>query len=126
MYDSPDLGVKSKAEDATLITTPLYEAFIVDRNALFIGSFNFDPRSAKINTEDGVIRDAALAAHYASLIERSLPDHTYQVFLNEQGDLRWRGFEDGQEVIYDKEPETSWGRRFAAGFFGILPIKSQL
>jgi putative cardiolipin synthase len=102
------------------------KSFIVDQKALFIGSFNFDPRSANINTEAGVIiYDAALAALYASLLKKALPDHTYQVFLNEQGDLRWRGFDDGQEVVYDKEPETSWGRRFSAGFFRIVP-KSQL
>ena len=49
-----------------------------------------------------------------------------EVFLNEDGNLRWRGFKDGQEVIYKKEPEATWGQRFTAGFMRILPIRGQL
>ena len=33
---------------------------------------------------------------------------------------------DGQEEILDKEPQTTWGQRFAAGFYRILPIRGQL
>jgi len=47
------------------------------------------------------------------------------VFLNDAGDLRWRGYADGKEVIYDKEPETTWGQRVMAWFARIIP-KSQL
>jgi putative cardiolipin synthase len=43
--------VAASGAKATLHT----KAFIVDRKELFIGSFNFDPRSANINTELGVI-----------------------------------------------------------------------
>jgi len=55
-----------------------------------------------------------------------LSTHTFEVFLNEKGKLRWRGFENGEEVIYDKEPQTTWGQRFTAGFMRILPIRGQL
>jgi hypothetical protein len=48
------------------------------------------------------------------------------VFLNEKGKTRWRAFEDGKEVIYDNEPDTTWGERFKAGIFRFLPIRSQL
>lgn len=103
------------------------KAFIVDRRDLFIGSFNFDPRSANINTELGVIiHSPVLATRFATLISARLPEQTYEVFLNEKGKLRWRGLEDGQEVIYDKEPKTTWSQRFAAGFMRILPIRGQL
>ncbi len=40
--------------------------------------------------------------------------------------LRWRGYEDGQEVIYKKEPQTTWGQRFMAGFMRMMPIRGQL
>jgi hypothetical protein len=49
-----------------------------------------------------------------------------EVFLNEKGKLRWRGYDNGQEVILDKEPQTTWGQRFMAGFYRILPIRGQL
>jgi len=115
--------VNASGAKATLHT----KAFIVDDKEVFIGSFNFDPRSANLNTELGVIiRDQELAANYSELIKAALEAQTYEVFLNEKGKVRWRGHEDGQEVIYEKEPQTTWGQRFAVGFVRILPIKSQL
>jgi len=115
--------VNAGGAKATLHT----KAFIVDDKEVFIGSFNFDPRSANINTELGVIiRDPELALVFAALIEDKLRTQTYEVFLNEKGKVRWRGFHDGQETIYDKEPDTTWGQRFAAGFVRFMPIRSQL
>jgi putative cardiolipin synthase len=114
--------VNASGAKATLHT----KAFIVDDKEVFIGSFNFDPRSANINTELGVIiHDPELALIYGALIDEALHTQTYEVFLNEKGKVRWRGYENGKEVIYDKEPQTTWGQRFMAGFARILP-KSQL
>lgn len=103
------------------------KAFIVDRKELFIGSFNFDPRSARINTELGVIiHSPELAGQIAQQFDEKVSRQTYEVFLNEAGKLRWRGEENGHEVILDKEPQTSWWTRFKAGFMRILPIRGQL
>jgi putative cardiolipin synthase len=114
--------VNASGARATLHT----KAFIVDDKETFIGSFNFDPRSANINTELGVIiRDPELAHVFTVLVKEALPRQTFEVFLNEEGKLRWRGFKDGEEIIYDKEPETTWGERTRAWFARILP-KSQL
>jgi putative cardiolipin synthase len=113
---------KSDAK-ATLHT----KAFVVDRKEAFIGSFNFDPRSANINTELGVIiRSPEIAAQVADLIDSNKGKETFEVFLNDKGKLRWRGMDDGQEIIFDKEPQTSWGQRFMAGFYRIPPIRGQL
>ncbi len=115
--------VASSGARATLHT----KAFIVDRRELFIGSFNFDPRSANINTELGVIiRSPEMADQAAELLTVALAEQTYEVFLNEKGKLRWRGIDNGQEVIFDKEPQTTWSQRFSAGFMRILPIRGQL
>ena len=93
---------------------------------MFIGSFNFDPRSANLNTELGVIiQDPELALIYTVLVEDALREQTFQVFLSEEGKIRWRGYDDGTEIIYEKEPETTWGQRFAAWLARIIP-KSQL
>lgn len=103
------------------------KAFIVDRKEIFIGSFNFDPRSANINTELGVIiRDPGLAEQFAKFADETLPVGAYEVFLNDKNKVRWRGIEDGQEVFYEKEPETSWWDRRKVGFIKIFPIRSQL
>ena len=114
--------IDTSGATATLHT----KAFMVDEKDVFIGSFNFDPRSANLNTELGVIiRDPELAARYGERVDGRLKDQTFEVFLNEDGKLRWRGYRDGEEIIYDKEPETTWGQRFMAGFARIIP-KSQL
>jgi putative cardiolipin synthase len=115
--------VAASGAKATLHT----KAFVVDRKEAFIGSFNFDPRSAYINTELGVIiRSPEIAAEFADQIESNVGEQTFEVFLNEKGKLRWRGIDDGQEVIFKKEPQTTWGQRFMAGFYRILPIRGQL
>ena len=114
--------VAASGAKATLHT----KAFVVDEREVFIGSFNFDPRSANINTEMGVvIRSQELAQAYLDMIEKVLPTETFEVFLNEDGKLRWRAMENGEEVIYEKEPKTTWGQRFMAGLMRIMP-KSQL
>jgi len=114
--------IAASGAKATLHT----KAFIVDDREVFIGSFNFDPRSANINTEMGVvIRSPELAKRYTESVKELLPTQTYELFLNADGKLRWRTIVDGQEIVYEKEPATTWGQRFMAGFMRIMP-KSQL
>jgi putative cardiolipin synthase len=103
------------------------KGFIVDRKELFVGSFNWDPRSAYINTELGVILESPeLASDAVDRTYHSLPKVTYRVILTEQGDLAWVESTDDKPIIYTKEPKTSWGRRFKVFLYGILPIKGQL
>ncbi|MEP1470971.1 MAG: phospholipase D family protein [Halieaceae bacterium] len=103
------------------------KAFIVDRQYFFMGSFNWDPRSAFLNTELGVIIDSKeIAAPLADRLVRSAPESSYEVFLNEQGKLRWRTIEAGEELILDKEPDTGFWTRFFGGLSRLLPIESQL
>lgn len=119
-------GAEYVAEDSARATLHT-KAFIVDRRKFFIGSFNFDPRSAYINTELGVIIDSPeLAEAAVQSVEEALPTQAWEVFLDDNDKLRWRGMEDGEEVILKKEPQTSGWDRFVAGFYRILPIRGQL
>jgi putative cardiolipin synthase len=111
------------AELATLHT----KAFIVDCKDLFIGSFNWDPRSLNINTELGVvIKSEELATDICDNGNDGLSLKTYEVFLNEKGKVRWRDNSGPEPVVYDKEPDSGFWRRFSAGFWRIMPVKSQL
>jgi putative cardiolipin synthase len=124
----PDADVAgTEFVDATGAKATLHtKAYIVDDEHLFIGSFNFDPRSADLNTELGVIiHDPELAMIFAVLIDEALREQTFEVFLDDDGKVRWRGYHDGKETLYDKEPETTWGQRFSAWLARIIP-KSQL
>lgn len=103
------------------------KAFVVDRRKVFIGTFNWDPRSAYLNTEMGVIFDEPeVAAELVRRVEAAMPTEAYRLELDERGDIRWHTEIDGEEVVFDKEPETSSWKRFKVKLFGLLPIKKQL
>ncbi len=125
----PDIAVQgTEFIDADNPRATLHtKAFIVDQQRAFIGSFNFDPRSANINTEMGVIiDDAELARYFAGRVQSALKEKTYTVFLDENDKLRWRGFDRGEEVVLKKEPQTSWWQRFKVSFVGLFPVEGQL
>ena len=123
--DATMMGAQYTQSEATK-TTLHTKGFIVDEREFFIGSFNFDPRSAYLNTELGVIiYDPGLARTYARMVDQFLPERTYTVFLDD-GKLRWRTLKDGETVVLDKEPDTSWGQRFLAKLIGWLPLEKQL
>jgi putative cardiolipin synthase len=67
------------------------KAMVIDRERVFIGSMNLDPRSWDINSEMGVVVDsAALAADLAAAIERDMqPDNAWRVVLDGDGSVRW-------------------------------------
>ena len=114
--------------DRDAVKTTLHaKAFIVDRRRLFIGSFNWNQRSMNVDTEMGVIIESPqLATSFAERLDAIDPERVYEVVLNDNKRLRWRGVEQGLEVVLTKEPQTSWWHRFNAGLLSVLPIKSQL
>jgi putative cardiolipin synthase len=99
------------------------KTFSVDRSRIFVGSFNLDPRSARLNTEMGVLIDSPeLAQRLSHLFEDSIPDQAYQVRLEEGADtLEW--IERGRhgEARYTTEPRSSALRRLWIGFLSLMP-----
>lgn len=119
-------GAEITSSDNTLSTLHT-KAFIVDREEIFIGSFNFDPRSININTELGVIiKSPKISTELAEAVDNGIKANAYEVFLNEDGKVRWRAYDNGGDLILDKEPDTTWWNRFTLGFYRILPIRGQL
>ena len=103
------------------------KAFAVDRRYLFIGSFNWDPRSVNINTEMGIYLNAPdLTVPVLERFERRLPEQAYRLRLDEKGEIEWLAWEDGREVVYRNEPKASFWKRFSAGLYRLLPLESQL
>lgn len=95
------------------------KAIIVDRRQTYIGSMNFDPRSAVINTEMGaIIESPGLAEALAKLIERDIaPSNSWRVELDAEGDLRW--VNDKETVT--RQPARSWWQRVQDVFFMVFP-----
>jgi putative cardiolipin synthase len=104
------------------------KAIVFDRESVFIGSFNLDPRSSDINTEAGLyVESPELAEQLVAYMDEGVrPENSYRVLLDEDGDLYWVTEVDGAEVRYDKDPESTFWQRFEAGFIMILPVEQQL
>jgi putative cardiolipin synthase len=67
------------------------KAMVIDRERVFIGSMNLDPRSADLNTEMGVVIDSpGLAAEVALAMERDMSaPNAWRVTVGEDGGLLW-------------------------------------
>jgi len=102
------------------------KTYAVDDGRIFVGSFNFDPRSARLNTELGVvIESAAFARRLAATFDSIVPLRAYEVRLAPDGDgLQWiERSAAGEEKRYEHEPETSGFKRFGVQLLSILPIE---
>jgi len=96
----------------------------VDSRRIFVGSFNLDPRSARLNTELGlVISDPVLAQGLTRFFEVEVPLLAYEVRLAANGNsLEWIERTAAGEKYYDTEPGTDWSARMGVEMLSILPI----
>jgi putative cardiolipin synthase len=100
------------------------KTFAIDGRRIFVGSFNFDPRSARLNTEMGLlIESPALAGRLTQIFNEDAPASAYEVRLTADGrDIEWIDRAGPAEEIYDTEPETGLMRRALVRFLSWLPI----
>lgn len=100
---------------------------VFDRSLTWVGSFNLDPRSARLNTELAiVIRSEALARQAAGMIERDLePDRAWQVALvpGKSGVARvaWHGLRDDRMTWLSHEPDATWLQRAIVNVLKLIP-----
>ena len=105
------------------------KTFGIDRSQIFVGSFNFDPRSADLNTEIGlVINSVSLATALSKGFQDVVPLIAYQVERDSSGNLVWldRGSNAEQALRLNEEPGAGFWRRTWLGFLAIVPIEGQL
>ncbi len=97
----------------------------LDRDRLFVGSFNFDQRSAFLNTEMGiVIESPALAQMLAGALDVQLPKQAYEVRVAADGHCpEWIERTPAGETRYEVDPGTSAAQRGSIQFLEILPIE---
>lgn len=103
------------------------KVYVVDRTDVMIGSFNLDPRSIKLNTEQVlVIHSPELGAQVGQLFETlSSPKRSYRLVKAAKG-LEWHAEEKGEAKIYDSEPPAGFRRKAMSLLFSLLPIEGQL
>lgn len=109
------------------ITTLHAKTFAVDGRGLFVGSFNFDPRSIHLNTELGFLIDSpSLAAAVTARFTDQAPRRAYEVVLSPAGDLNWIERDGRREIRHSVEPGTDMFQRTAIRVLSWLPIEWML
>jgi putative cardiolipin synthase len=102
------------------------KTYAVDRARIFVGSFNFDPRSAHLNTELGlVVESPVFAARLAATFDTLVPQLAYEVRLAADGSgLEWiERTAAGEERRFHHDPQTTGFKRFGVEVLSILPIE---
>jgi putative cardiolipin synthase len=100
------------------------KTFTVDRERLFVGSFNLDPRSVDLNTELGfLIESPALAGRVADTFVEAVPQSAYAVTLGPEGALRWQEQDGRTSIVHDREPGMRWIDRAGIAIAERLPIR---
>jgi cardiolipin synthase C len=87
------------------------KTIVVDRRLAWVGSFNLDPRSSRLNTEMAVLLESeSLAQDLAARMQRDLaPDRSWRAMMQRGArELYWCGERDGRPVQESTEPDTGW------------------
>ena len=93
------------------------KVFILDRETIFIGSLNLDPRSIDINTEMGIVfHSPEMAGEMARNLDKDGLKHVYELKLvrspaESKGeyttytwDIEWLERVDGETIRHTSEP----------------------
>jgi putative cardiolipin synthase len=84
---------------------------VIDRQTVFIGSMNFDPRSANENTELAIISEnGQLAREVVRLLDIAQFQSCYRVLIDKSGNLVWTSPSDPEDVQYVEPDTTFWLR----------------
>ena len=119
--------LSSKAAEASLTGSSgasLHtKALTADGKTLFVGSYNLDPRSTWLNTEQGVlVEDATLAAQLGGIFGLETAGNRAWRVTFEGGSLHWG---DGKESL-DSEPHATGMQRFQAWLARVFHLDAQL
>lgn len=109
------------------------KAVVFDRERVFVGTFNLDPRSADLNTEIGLLVESpALSAEIAKFIEQGMqPDRSWRVDFKRMGErmnggLIWSTGDPANPITARREPESDFGSRLLMRILSWLPIDGLL
>jgi phosphatidylserine/phosphatidylglycerophosphate/cardiolipin synthase-like enzyme len=90
------------------------KAVVIDQKTVFVGSLNMDGRSARFNSELGlVIRSADIARQVTNLLDDISAEGSYRLQLAGRGDrIRWSSGEGASGRTWFTDPETTRWQRF--------------
>lgn len=97
------------------------KTFAVDGTRVFVGSFNFDPRSVTLNTEMGLlIESTRMAEMVHDAFDEGLSALAWRVEIRNR-QLNWISTSD--ELVTSNEPGTTLVKRLALTVIGWLPVE---
>jgi putative cardiolipin synthase len=113
------------------------KSVVFDRERVFVGTFNLDPRSAYLNTEIGVLVESpALASQVAAYIDSGMKvGNSWNVRIGKpdpepsdkvRGRLYWFTGHPEEPVEKRREPDSKAVSRFLARFLSWMPIEKYL
>ena len=113
--------------DSDVKLTMHTKAAVFDRDTVFVGSMNFDPRSIRLNTEVGAfLSGTEVAQALVQSLDEKIADYTYAVGLDESGDLIWTWSGKGAPEVLHSEPGASFLDKLVAKITQYLPVHGQL
>jgi putative cardiolipin synthase len=117
-----------KREKIDVEKTSLHaKMFTIDEVWMFVGSFNLDGRSARLNTELGAYFASPVeASQFADNFDGLMRQLAYRIELDERENLRWVGYDGAEELVLDKEPDTGWWKRSSTRMLSWFVPESQL
>lgn len=123
--DNHFLTAKDKGLTGSSATSLHAKTFVLDQQRVYIGSFNLDPRSAKLNTEMGlVIHQTQLAKQMQQSLQQFTDKTAYHVTLDKKQRLQWHNPDTKQ--VSKKEPEAGFWKRITSKIFSYLPLERLL
>lgn len=111
------------------VHTGLHSKVIVfDEKDVFVGSFNLDPRSSRINTEGGLyVQNRELARRVMAYMKEGISlENAYRLGLDKAGHITWTTIENEKIVVYTSEPKVSAWDKMKVTLFQMLPMEDQL
>ena len=96
----------------------------LDDKQVFVGSFNFDPRSANLNTEIGVILNSKpLANAVHQTMDQNLKKYAYKLVLDSKDNINWLQATPQGVTIKTSEPKMKWWQKASMKAIAWLPIE---
>ena len=121
-----ELSKKAKVSLKGLSRSSLHAKLMaIDEKQVFIGSFNFDPRSSYLNTEIGVLLDSpTLAKGVHETMDNHLAKYAYKLVLDANNNINWQVPKPNGEIkTLTKEPKMKWYHKVLLKLTSWLPIE---
>lgn len=123
--NNQEISKKTKVSLKGLSRSSLHAKLMaIDNKQVFIGSFNFDPRSANLNTEIGVIINSPpLANAVHKTMDENLKKYAYKLVLDSQNNINWIRATPQGTITFKKEPKMKWWQKAGIKVISWLPIE---